>query len=124
MKKYKTSKKHRAGINRYQTSEHGLAVLTKYRNSIAYKTSKKLYAIKYFAMLRKKVLKFLGNKCCKCNFSDYRALQVDHIRGGGKKETRKIGHAKLYSQILHGKAGYQLLCANCNWIKRYINEEV
>lgn len=60
----------------------------------------------------------LGGVCCRCGFSDIRALQIDHKAGGGCKERRITSWSKLYRAILHGVAGYQLLCANCNWIKR------
>ena len=40
--------------------------------------------------IRKKrinVVERLGNKCIVCGYSDPRALQIDHINGGGGKET-------------------------------------
>ena len=68
-----------------------------------------------------------GTKCKICNFSDYRALQVDHLNGGGRKELREnksIRSVKLYMKhILNNPDRYQILCANCNWIKRYENQE-
>ena len=36
--------------------------------------------------LKKEIFNLLGNKCIKCNFSDGRALQIDHIKGGGGKD--------------------------------------
>ena len=35
------------------------------------------------------------NKCLKCGFSDRRALQIDHINGGGIKE-RRIGNTRQF----------------------------
>lgn len=69
----------------------------------------------------------LGNKCVKCGFSDRRALQIDHIKGGGIKE-RRIGntrqfHRKVLTSVKKSEHKYQLLCANCNWIKRFENGE-
>lgn len=76
---------------------------------------------------RLKVLQKLGNKCKKCGFGDWRALQVDHVNGGGVKEVNvvlKSNRAKFYKVVLEDTTGkYQLLCANCNWIKRYENNE-
>lgn len=82
---------------------------------------------KYHAKNRENLLNLLGNVCCKCGFSDKRALQIDHIHGGGIKE-RKLYNTKDYHRIvlksLENKENkYQLLCANCNWIKRYENRE-
>lgn len=76
--------------------------------------------------LRKEVLEKLGNKCLKCGYSeDWRALQVDHINGGGGEERRKINTINLYKKVLkEGSLYYQLLCANCNWIKKYEQNEV
>ena len=68
--------------------------------------------------LRADVLALLGGVCIACGFSDPRALQVDHIAGGGEKERRRIGNTGVYVKIRQqGTEGYQLLCANCNMIK-------
>jgi len=74
------------------------------------------------------LLEYMGNKCERCGFSDWRALQIDHINGGGVREQKEAPHLKNpMSYYLHIKARpelYQLLCANCNWIKRYERKEV
>lgn len=75
--------------------------------------------------LRVEALHYLGGKCVKCGFSDKRALQIDHIKGGGSKDKRPKYSFKWYRDIVAGKIGdIQLLCANCNWIKRVENHEV
>lgn len=72
--------------------------------------------------IRKEIIELLGGECVRCGFSDWRALQVDHINGGGCKERKKL-KSKYYKYILQllktGNKDYQLLCANCNWIKKY-----
>ena len=69
----------------------------------------------------------LGGKCVCCGFSDVRALQIDHVNGDGKKERRERRIASLTRLALEDKAAgghrYQLLCANCNWIKRWERDE-
>lgn len=91
--------------------------------------TKKEWARNYGRKMRKAVLEVLGNKCAKCGFSDSRALQIDHINGGGSKErkTTGTGSAYFYKTVLESfikkEQKYQLLCANCNWIKRYENKE-
>lgn len=71
----------------------------------------------------------LGGVCVKCGFSDSRALQIDHINGGGYTERKlyPTNPKKYYSDILksikNNEGKYQLLCANCNWIKRFENNE-
>jgi hypothetical protein len=67
----------------------------------------------------------LGDKCVICGFTDSRALQIDHINGGGCQESRKHKEMWLYKQIIDGNTtNYQLLCANCNWIKRHERKEI
>ena len=83
----------------------------------------------YDAKMRDEAIDFLGGKCIQCGFSDKRALQFDHINGGGSKEYRdsasKSGyHRKKWKSVINGEGKFQLLCANCNWIKRYENGEV
>ena len=74
--------------------------------------------------LRLRVLMLFGGKCQCCGFSDPRALQVDHIDGGGNQERKVLkGTGSRYKAVLADPARYQLLCANCNWIKREEEQE-
>lgn len=78
--------------------------------------------------LRISILKLLGSKCVKCGFDDVRALQIDHTHGGGRKDRKRSGSSRnFYQRVLKeikiGSKDYQLLCANCNWIKRLENNE-
>ena len=73
---------------------------------------------------RMAIITKLGGKCVRCGFADWRALQVDHVNGGGTKERRlAVSMRRYYKAILasaEAQTGeYQLLCANCNQIKRY-----
>lgn len=90
------------------------------------------------AELRGRVLAKLGNKCANpaCQWlnpdgtrgcTDPRCLQIDHVAGGGTHDKLTLGHCQdvLHYRVLRDKIGqYQLLCANCNWIKRHVNGEV
>jgi hypothetical protein len=81
--------------------------------------------------LRNKVIDFFGGKCNNPNClvpggcSDKRCLQIDHIEAVmGKHRTNGV---TLYLDILNNpqsKEKYQLLCANCNWIKRSEKNEI
>jgi hypothetical protein len=74
--------------------------------------------------LRKAALNSLGNECTICHFSNIAALQIDHINGNGKQLRKKTTTYHMYQEILKGTSKkYQLLCANCNWIKRHSNNE-
>jgi hypothetical protein len=84
-----------------------------------------LYKTKvYRNSLRDMIFELLGNKCTKCPFSDKRALQIDHINGGGSQE-RKIYKSPVafYHKVINKPSDYQLLCANCNMIKKHENKE-
>lgn len=71
----------------------------------------------------------MGGKCCRCGFDDYRALQIDHVYRHKTKlrEGRafRAEHKALLRSLRAGESTpeYQLLCANCNWIKRVENRE-
>lgn len=77
--------------------------------------------------LKDKVFEKLGRCCSKCGFSDVRALQIDHVNGGGTDEYEALNYnqEKLIKRVLADTTGsYQILCANCNWIKRMENSEL
>ena len=74
-----------------------------------------------YRRLRERAIELLGGKCVLCDFSDPRALQIDHIHGGGGKEQRRMAERN----VVAGRTKmYQLLCANCNAIKRIERGEV
>lgn len=72
---------------------------------------------------RAKAILRLGEVCAHCGFTDVRALQIDHILGGGAKEKEFYnGHiVEIYKKVVNtfGPLAYQLLCANCNTIKAF-----
>ena len=83
------------------------------------RTSKKEGELRRRRIRRAAALAFLGNRCVRCGFSDVRALQIDHVNGNGYAERNGSGGAMaIYKRVLAGSQNYQLLCANCNWIKR------
>jgi hypothetical protein len=74
------------------------------------------------------VIAALGGQCRHCGFADSRALQIDHVEGGGGKERRSapsqiVWLRAVLQSVVAGEHRYQLLCANCNWIKRVEQEE-
>lgn len=76
---------------------------------------------------RDRILKILGGECVKCGFNDNRALQIDHINGNGISDKGITKNNKWFNLVeksfLAQENKYQLLCANCNWIKKYENDE-
>jgi hypothetical protein len=83
------------------------------------------YHRKNYKNARAMILKALGGKCSVCGFSDARALQIDHKRGGGTRMRRKLQGSRYYPAILAelhlGK--YDLLCANHHAIKKANRKE-
>lgn len=76
--------------------------------------------------LRLQVTQHLGGCCVQCGYDvPGPALQIDHINGDGAAERRKKPAARqVLRDALNDTAGrYQLLCANCNQIKRIENSE-
>jgi hypothetical protein len=99
-------------------------------------THRKGYKNEYYKKIRAEIIQLLGGKCTNpfnlphpdwCN--DTRCLQIDHVNGGGIKEKKRVtnGGQEYYGFVLRqiklGSKDYQLLCANCNWIKRHENNE-
>jgi len=76
--------------------------------------------------LRLMAMSALGGAFCKkCNFKDYRALQIDHINGGGFKHRKTFSSNNAYFRfVINNSYMFQVLCANCNRIKIYTNKEV
>ena len=80
---------------------------------------------RYYINQKQIAYKLLGGKCSNPNCLvpggcvDWRCLQVDHINSKEKKK----GAWNTYKEVIKDPLKYQLLCSNCNWIKRYEKEE-
>lgn len=64
----------------------------------------------------------------KCGYYDIRALQIDYKNGGGTRVLRKMSSLAYYKHILDlpiekVREMYQILCANCNIVKKEENRE-
>lgn len=67
-----------------------------------------------------------GEMCCSlCGFDDIRALSVDHIDGNGAEHRKSVRGCHLYKWLIKNNfpEGFQVLCMNCQWIKRHENNE-
>ena len=90
----------------------------------------RLYMRKWTKEVKITVLTHYGNDkcaCVKCGFSDLRALSIDHINAGGKahKASLKRNGVRFYRWLQKNNypLEYQTLCMNCQWIKRFENNE-
>jgi hypothetical protein len=95
-----------------------------------YYDKKKMAQKQYQRKIKDKLFEILGGKTCIiCGFSDERALQFDHINGGGIqdwiKHTRHTDRMRAYyiKNPDEARKTLQILCANCNWIKKHTNNE-
>jgi len=122
----KSQRTDKARIRRmkYRHSPAGRKSANKYRHTIKGKAKYAKGQRNYAHKLKQQILDLLGRSCARCGFSDPRALQIDHIKGGGVAERKRLGTTSMYRKILTNTTPgeYQILCANCNWIKRSENE--
>lgn len=75
---------------------------------------------------RKELILKYGGACAHCGFDDIRALCIDHVYGGGSAERGSFKDLRSYYDHLlttEDVHKYQVLCANCNAIKRIENCE-
>ena len=77
--------------------------------------------------IREQLLDLLGRQCIRCGYdADVRALQIDHVNGGGTQDRKNFSSRDAYYNYIlqNAKDGaYQVLCANCNVIKRLEEKE-
>lgn len=89
---------------------------------------KKKYMLTYYRKrwrkIRNEIYDLLGKKCVRCGFDDERALQVDHLNNDGYLLRKTITNTLSFlKHIKKTPQKYQILCANCNWIKRVETDE-
>lgn len=66
-----------------------------------------------------------GAVCVKCGFSDRRALQFDHKMGEGTRKMHNEEMKDYHNYVKYARnpelarKTFQVLCANCNAIKRH-----
>lgn len=120
-------------------SESKKAYMKEYR----IRTTKRRHILhkEYVLKLKKIVLTHYSNGHIKCMLhqkyfpmddpiTDIRVLTIDHINGNGAKQRKKIGKAlssghPFYRWLRNNNYpnGYQVLCMNCQFIKRIENNE-
>ena len=101
----------------------------RFRYKVLYYPLYKIYNRNHNQEIKKRVLiHYYGTdppKCCHCGYADIRALTIDHIHGEGNKHRRSLTHKNFYNWLIKNKypKGYQVLCMNCQFIKKWENEE-
>jgi hypothetical protein len=102
------------------------------RNLELSRERQRIYNHKLKENIKKELFTILGNKCNNCGFNDIRILQIDHVNSDGAKERKFLkchsGSIEYFKMILEkvkqGSKDYQLLCPNCNWIKKVERNEI
>jgi len=84
---------------------------------------KKLDNKKYYRKLKETIIAHYSKgsmRCKKCGELRLYALQIDHINNNGAVHRRQVVHGHIYEWLIRNNfpKGYQVLCANCNWMKR------
>lgn len=81
----------------------------------------------YERELRLRLINLLGGrKCVECGEPDVRLLTIDHVRGGGAEDRRRMkGYGSMIRHYLfhpdEAQAQLQVLCRNCNWRKHLVD---
>jgi hypothetical protein len=77
-----------------------------------------------------KIFQIFDNRCSKCGFNNISCLTLDHRKGEGRKERKSrfggyyIRFYKYYSEHPEeAKQNLELLCFNCNLVKKHLNGE-
>ena len=93
--------------------------------------AKAVRAGRKFGMIpRKKLLAIIGMECISCGYDkNTLALQLDHKKGDGKIDRQRFNsNTTMYRYYLknekEAKEKLQTMCANCNMIKRFENQEL
>jgi len=77
----------------------------------------------YRARIKDEVFVAYGGWVCACCGNAYKdMLSLDHKNGGGGGDRRRFGHGHAFYSHLKKEGfpeGYQVLCMNCNFAKRY-----
>ena len=65
--------------------------------------------------------------CVVCGEGRLACLSIDHINGGGTKHRKQMGGGSAFYCWLKKQnypKGYQTLCMNCQFVKRFERREV
>lgn len=90
-----------------------------YKDRNKQRAAQRPLAVKYRAQLRARLFAVFGSKCVNCGCDDARILELNHIRGGGRKDRAKTQNcsAAIYRKALkdpNRKKKYNILCRICN----------
>lgn len=75
--------------------------------------------------IKLKVFNHYGMSCARCGNYDFRVLCIDHVNGNGGKHRKELKATSIYPWLIRNgfPEGFQTLCANCNRLKQFENNE-
>ena len=124
------TKQQRNNAYRREQRADARAAGTVYRKGRGNLTNKAAQNRKWHLEFRGVLFEKLGGaRCVRCGFANVRALQLDHVDGGGNQHRKALASGTAYYRALSKMsatelvATFQVLCANCNVIKREEREE-
>ena len=89
------------------------------------KTKSAVYSQKHRLKLRLAATAKLGDCCAKCKNKNSNLFCIDHLFGNGRADrARFVNENQFFKDVVDNPWKYQLLCHNCNWIKRHERREV
>jgi hypothetical protein len=80
----------------------------------------------YYKVWRLRALALYEDKCARCGITDERVLDFDHIIAYSTDKNQERNSYNIHRGLVDGeipKSEYQVLCRNCNHIKRLENNE-
>ena len=100
------------------------------RSTREFKDKRNLREKKLRKYWRDELINVLGGYICKeCNYNKSKIpLQIDHIKGNGRQERKKNSDTSRYYKKYAkepnlARKTLQVLCSNCNQIKKFANKE-
>lgn len=105
-------KEHQRGLARARQS------LRRLSDPVGVRESNRINNRSHRRRLRNRVIILLGGICAGCGCDNHAFLQVDHRKNNGASERKILTGQMVYRRVLSTPSDYQLLCANCNWLKR------
>lgn len=97
-------------------------------HKLAHPEQARRLAVAWKAKVKLEVLSHYGSgilACSQCGYSDIRALSIDHVNGGGRQHRASIKGYHIYAWLRKNSypEGYQVLCMNCQFIKKVEGKE-
>ena len=84
---------------------------------------RRVHSLHLYHKTRERALDVLGAVCKHCGFKDKRALQIDHVNSNGATERKSLTQREILYRVIDHPEDYQVLCANCNQIKKFVCNE-